>query len=265
MHKPFRIKEIYVQVLTSPKTMTRLYRCCFSFPVLFLLSPGCLPTSSTSLNLDQLQKIATMETKPCFGTCPVYTLTVYEKGVATYEGERYTERLGLYSRFLTKEEFAAVEHALRETNLWKYQDVYQSRIPDLPTVKITQFEPDGRQKSVAGKDGRPESIMALEELFRKIAESGNWKLREEAAEQLPEGAIRQEIIVQLQPGTEVENWALSYNAQGLEVVKKLSPTIDYYLVQYDVQKIQPQAMLDKIRSDMRVVGAEFNKTLSPRD
>jgi len=227
---------------------------------------ACLPMSSTSVKLEKLQKELVMETGPCLGSCPVYTLTVYEKGLVTYEGRRFTERMGLYSRFLTKRERQRLENARREVDLWSYQDVYRSQIPDMATVTLTQYEPDGRKKSVRGKDGRPEPVMQLEELLRAIAGEGDWKKHKDQPQRsaMAEDAVPNELIVQLKGRVDAQQWLAKYQGQSMQIRKKLSPDMAYYLVSFDANAISPQDMLERVRRDPDVSGAQFNKRLSPR-
>jgi hypothetical protein len=251
------LKYLYPFPMSTPRYLLAL----------LCVLPACLPMSSTSVKLEKLQKRLAMETGPCFGTCPVYTLTVYEKDLITYEGRRYTERTGLYSRFLTKSERQRLENAMSEVDLWTYQDVYRSQIPDMATVTLTQYEPDGRKKSVRGKDGRPEPIMQLEELLREIAEQGDWKKHKDQPEQpsLAADAVPNELIVQLKGRVDVQQWLAKYRDQNMQIRKKLSPDRAYFLVSFDANAISPQDMLERVRRDPDVSSAQFNKRLSPRE
>ncbi len=238
------------------------------FLCLFLGSlSSCLPTSSTNVKLENRQKKLVMETGPCFGSCPVYTLTVYDKDLLTYEGKKYTDRMGLYSRFLSKGEKERLQAMMKEVNLWKYQDIYRSQIPDLATVTLTQYEADGRKKSVRGKDGRPDEVVQLEELMREIAESGEWKKRKDQPDQpgLSEDEVSGELIVQLKGRVDPQQWVARYAEQGMQIRKKLSPDMAYFLVSFDPNTLPPQQILERVRQDPQVSGAQFNKRLSPRE
>lgn len=70
---------------------------------LTLLSLLCLQACNSSQGLgsnDKKVKIIEMKKGPCFGRCAVFTLSIYDNGTATYEGERFTNRLGLHTKQL---------------------------------------------------------------------------------------------------------------------------------------------------------------------
>ena len=113
-------------------------------------------TSQTNTPINEEEKIISMSKGPCFGKCPVFTLSIYKNAMAAYQGDRFTERKGLWVKRLEKTEFNKLKEAFQKANLWQYNDMYKAQIPDLQTVTITYTE-NGKTKSVKGKDGRPGS------------------------------------------------------------------------------------------------------------
>lgn len=65
-----------------------------------LLVAGCTPVELRSRPVAQPEAAAvagepiTLATGPCFGTCPVYRVTIRADGSGTFEGQRFTEVTG---------------------------------------------------------------------------------------------------------------------------------------------------------------------------
>ncbi|MEO0875077.1 MAG: DUF6438 domain-containing protein, partial [Bacteroidota bacterium] len=110
-----------------------------------LLAATCRPLSTK--DLDSLEPRIEMFKGPCFGSCPVYKLKIYEGGVAAYEGQRFTNRIGLHTKLLDQNTYRDLINAFEESNFWSYQNIYKAQIPDLPTVTLT-YHKDGETKSV---------------------------------------------------------------------------------------------------------------------
>lgn len=215
-------------------------------------------------NLDELNKVIEMEKGPCYGNCPVFTLTVYDNGIVSYRGERFTERRGLYRLDIGRKGAEDLKQAFAAANLWQYPDAFKAQIPDLPTITLTYYEGD-RTKTIRGKDGRPESVLKLEQMLDEITARQGWKQIEAADTGLPEGFIANELIVQLDPGIKGEIWVRLYAKQEMKTVKQLAANGNYWLVSFNTDIIPPQEMLRWVRQDPDVLGAEFNKQLEMRN
>lgn len=230
----------------------------------FLLNATGCNLLSVPTNIEDLTKVASMEKGPCYGTCPVFTLTIYEKGVAAYEGKRFTDRKGLYVKKLEQDVFNDLVNAFEKADLWKYKNVYRGNIPDFQTVTISYWKGDD-MKSVTGKDGRPEAILELEDLMDAIAQdTTDWKLKEAAGYDVPENAIADELIIQLNSEVKAEVWSRQFAKQDMELIKRLAPESPYWLFHFNADKIDPNEMLKFVRQDPYVDSAEFNKKVNYR-
>lgn len=82
---------------------------------LALLLPGCAmkgeapPAAHHSPNA--LESIR-YETSPCFGTCPIYNVTVSSAGKGIFQGQRFTSANGTETFAVTREQFDAFARAL---------------------------------------------------------------------------------------------------------------------------------------------------------
>lgn len=217
-----------------------------------------------SINFEKANKVIEMSMGPCFGSCPIYTITIYDNGWASYRGKLYTDKLGLHIKKIGKARLEEIKRELRLANLWQYSNIYKSQLPDLQSVTINYYEKD-RTKSITGKEGRPSSVMKIEDFLAKMANSGGWIEKEKPAYEVPEGAVPNELIVQLKVNVNAEAFVQKYSKQALKIVKRLSPTGDYWLFSFNETTIPPNEMLTFIRRDREVQSAEFNKKLEMRN
>lgn len=81
---------------------------------LALLLPGCAmkgeapPTHHSPNALESIR----YETSPCFGTCPIYNVTVSSAGKGIFQGQRFTSANGTETFAVTREQFDAFAKAL---------------------------------------------------------------------------------------------------------------------------------------------------------
>lgn len=233
--------------------MTKLALTLLSTGV-FCFFYACTP-SLTKINLDGVGEKITMEKSACPSNCPVFTLTVYDNGIAAYLGEHNTDRTGLYYKKLEKKDFERLLASFRETNLWQFNEVYRSNFMDqqTQTVAIT-FSDQGSSKKIIGKSSRPEPILSLEHQLDALIRTDGWIARDQGQQQ-----ASSEMIVQLRQGTNAGDWVKKYRDNKLEVLENYGSQDDYWLVKFDTQSTSSEQLLRKIRRDEQVVGVELRR------
>lgn len=200
----------------------------------------------------------------CFGSCPVYSLKIYENGLMHYEGIKNVERLGLFAKQLSKAKLEKVKQAFLDNNFWYYRSIFKSEIPDAATVSLTYIR-GGVRKTVLGKDNRPLKIKTIEDVLTNFANSkGGWSKKRGPISRTPENVVPNEMIVQLVEGTDPNLWMQGYEEIGLFVVKKLGPESPYLQVSFDAEKITLDSCLEKVRADAQVVSADYNRIVPSR-
>lgn len=245
--------------------MRKLHFLILAAGAFVFLAATCRPL--TTKDLDQLDPRIEMFKGPCFGSCPVYKLTIYEGGVVAYEGQQFTNRIGLYTKLLDQTTYRNLIKDFESSNFWNFQNAYKAQIPDLATVTIS-FHDGEQSKSVKGKDGRPAKIMELEEKLTAIAESGGWEKQAAGSNYgMPENVIADELLVNLSSEVDPNVWIIQFAKQDLQIVKRLAPNSPYWLFRFNPERINPEEMLGLVRRNEYVLSAEFNKTmnLSPRN
>jgi hypothetical protein len=232
--------------------------CLFFFISTALFASGCSTTSSMSYK--PADKVIEMTKGPCYGRCPVFTLTIYKNGLVSYKGERYTDRLGTYEKKLKKKELQSIIDEFKRANFWQFRDTYRGMIPDMQSVSITYIE-DGKKKTVTGKEIRPNAVKWLESQLDQIANSEEgWKLIEAPEESVPDYLIPNELIVELEEGADPEEWAKKYIQADMLFEKQLADS-GYWIFSFDDGLIVPEEMLEQVRQDEQVISAEFNKEI----
>jgi hypothetical protein len=238
---------------------------------LLLTSMACNTLQIPPEEQARLDKWVVMEKGPCLPQCPEYQFTVFENGFSTYNGKAHAARSGLFFRYLTQEEMETIEEGFTGIPFQNFQDNYFSQIPDRPTVGITYFYPDGNVKRVVGRENRPEEILELERKLSRIADSGEWSPYERQGvygKKPPsaKAALPREMIVQLRPEVNIDEWLEKYFDVSMKLVKKIAPKTQYFLVSFDPDSTPPPELLRDVRSDPEVIGAQFNeKTAAPRN
>lgn len=223
-------------------------------------------TTEKGTSYEKGEKIIEISKSGCFGRCPVYTMTVYGKGLVEYEGQRFTDKMGIYTKQLPEAEYTTLFKAFKDANLWELQDEYNSLIPDLPMISISYFN-KGSQKKIMGKEGRPEVLMNLEKQLDAIVAAEGWNLKQAPDYGLEDNVIPNEIIVQLKDKVDIEVWKGKF-VRGMmqtEVVKRITPNMNYWLIRYDVSAMPPKDFLAMVKRDDDVVDAEFNKKITTRN
>lgn len=232
-----------------------------------LLFASCKSNESiTSITEDELR--FSMSKGMCFGTCPVFELKIYQGGYATYLGKQHTDRVGLYEKKLSKEDFRNIEKAFSKLNFNAFPDQFKSNIPDLPMIKIGYHNGE-KFRVVSGKEDRPEDLMQAQFQLEKIADNKNWTfvkgLKEVNKDKKPEPEyIYNEIIIEPRKGLLLTKWLKSKSEYDVRLIKKIAPNLEYYLIGYNQNKVNPHKFLDLLHKDKDIKSAEFNKKVSQR-
>ena len=110
---------------------------------------------------------------PCFGRCPVYSLTIDGTGNANLTAQKFMDIEGFFARTLEKEEVTDLVNAFLDANFWGFEDEYTGNITDLPTTVIT-FSHDGKTKEVTAYYNIPDELVALIDKVHAIAMDKAW-------------------------------------------------------------------------------------------
>jgi hypothetical protein len=138
-----------------------------------LVAPMVTPAAAQSADAEVA---LTLERGACFGTCPVYTVTIYTDGTVVFEGERYVTE-GEYTITIEPEVVQQLVDGFAAAGYFEWEDEYtEMTVSDLPTI-ITSVTRDGETKQItryAGDSNAPVELPYLEAWIDLAAYTGQW-------------------------------------------------------------------------------------------
>jgi hypothetical protein len=124
-----------------------------------------------------------LERGPCFGTCPVYKVTLDRSGAVRFEGRRFVADTGLSTGTASPASVDSLFAELQAAGYFGFADSYRMGQPgceryatDLPTV-ITEVRLGDRTKRVEHDRGcadAPAALSVLESRIDEVAGVGRW-------------------------------------------------------------------------------------------
>ena len=151
--------------------------------LLFIVALGCGPQRAREAPAPAEDVTITLERRPCFGTCPVYSITVEGNGRVRYEGTTHVSVVGNDTGSITSEQVALLIAEFDRVGYEQLADRYAygepscpSYVSDAPTT-ITSLTRPGTTKRVEHDYGcadAPPALTALERLIDDVVRSGQW-------------------------------------------------------------------------------------------
>ncbi|MFK8057175.1 MAG: DUF6438 domain-containing protein [Saprospiraceae bacterium] len=185
----------------------------------------------------------------CFGTCPVYDLTISPKGEAIYLGKRYAPYKGLHTGMLQTDSLVAFNAQVKEIlakadNLKKEID---SGIADMATSIIIIRNGADSVRFIGTSEFEPEIEVLRQQLF-SISKSTAWT-RSPDAEPIPAS----QLLVTLKAADQVQIVTEEYYRQQLKVVRMTSKEPPVFLMQFDPYTMSAEEMVRDLRRQHAVV------------
>ena len=125
----------------------------------------------------------TLERTPCYGTCPVYRLSITGNGAVSFEGRQHVQRPGVATGHISEEQVQALVSAFEEADFFALADRYEYGEPtcsryvtDHPSA-VTTYTIGGRSKTVRhdyGCRGAPQQLTKLEAQIDSVAGASRW-------------------------------------------------------------------------------------------
>ncbi len=160
------------------KTVKLLTLCVVvSLSVFACKSKQAATDSADSANSENKESVVPQDvlvqikTEPCFGECPVYTLTVYQDSTIEYSGRMFVIKKGEYKGVAEAHHMEELKSTLKNSGFFKLDEVYDDEaLTDLPTTTIMVRLGD-RNHKVRGRYGEPQEFITLSNfLFEFIDE-----------------------------------------------------------------------------------------------
>ncbi|MEO0733673.1 MAG: DUF6438 domain-containing protein [Bacteroidota bacterium] len=241
--------------------LSLLLLLCFACDPSFLLGPS-------AANADKYDLRISYHRGACYGRCEVYSLDVYENGLLLFKGERFTDRPGVWEKSIDRRRVVGLLDSFERAGFADFPRNFRSRIPDAPAIEFTYKDAAGEVFRTSFKEESTAYLEALDQAMRRLAGLPGYR---QVSDDLPGNGLqptgnseRQEVIVQLADGVNVNTWLVNYGKQNVQFKKRLSPNSPYYLLTADPNLMGAEELLDFLRQDASVVSAQLNNRVNPR-
>lgn len=147
---------------------------------------GCGPRASQVPAPDAASSAGTtvtLERGPCFGTCPVYRVSLEGDGTVGFTGTRFVTRVGADTSRVAPEQVGRLADSLDAAGYFALADEYVLNssacgryATDAPTVTISVRSGE-RSKTVRHDHGcadAPETLTGMERLIDSVAGTARW-------------------------------------------------------------------------------------------
>jgi hypothetical protein len=116
----------------------------------------------------------TLRRGPCFGRCPVYEVSLASDGTATWNGERFVDRIGLCRGQVDLNDYDKLTRFVNRAGFFGWEPEYVANVSDLPNYFLTVVTEE-QTKTVRqyGVD-EPADFWVIATLVDRLAEGVQW-------------------------------------------------------------------------------------------
>jgi len=102
----------------------------------YVLLTSCGGFNNQVIRTSNNSPIFEIQKGACYGTCPIYTVTLTEDRLVTYHGKRFVKNQGINEWYLSRRSFKQISDIILRS--FNYSDSYNIQVQDLPltTLKI---------------------------------------------------------------------------------------------------------------------------------
>lgn len=115
-------------------------------------------------------------TDPCFGTCPIFSMTINGNGEAQFNAEKFNDREGNFVEVIRPGQLDSLRRLITNANLQSLKNDYAVSWTDMPTYTLTVKLNNGQSKTIRdyGPSG-PEKLKQLYHFLFSLRQSQDWK------------------------------------------------------------------------------------------
>lgn len=112
---------------------------------------------------------------PCFGKCPIYTLSVFSDGNALLNAKRFMTLEGLYKVKINADSLALLSACVKAVNWKELEEEYLTGYSDLPSSELKYSSQAGDTIFVRWESEKaPETLLKLGEKLESIQQNNSW-------------------------------------------------------------------------------------------
>jgi hypothetical protein len=121
--------------------------------------------------------VITLERTACFGSCPMYTVSIFEDGTVLYNGIRFVDVTGEQTAQIDPETVSTMVDAIADAGYFEWKEDYDNpMVTDAPSV-ITSVTRDGQRHRISrytAAEGVPVALPFLEQWIDLMANTAMW-------------------------------------------------------------------------------------------
>lgn len=139
-------------------------------PVLLMMA-----SCATTKKMNNIEKVD-FRTSPCFGTCPVFNMSIDKDGVAVFDAKRFNDVTGEHKGTIKKEQLDSLFTMINKAEIMSLEDKYTVQITDMPGYLLSVKFTDGQTKTISdyGPSG-PEPLKKIYNFIESLRGSQEWK------------------------------------------------------------------------------------------
>jgi (2Fe-2S) ferredoxin len=130
-------------------------------------------TGGTGMN----SPVITLERTPCFGMCPVYSVSIFEDGTVIYIGINHVAVTSVQTSSIEQSELDWLVQEMELSGYFEWQDEYTHMlVTDQPTV-ITSISTEDNYKRITRYDGDPNApvgLLRFEDRIDRVVNTAQW-------------------------------------------------------------------------------------------
>lgn len=147
------------------------------FSGMIIISLLIIPMSAESLSVPDESIQITLERGMCFGTCPVYAVSLSGNGTITFEGRQFVETEGNIKDSIDPLVVADLFYRLNADGFFYLNNSYSAyEITDMPSATLT-VRNSSVNKSVYhyyGDSSAPQTLVMMEDAVDLAANTSRW-------------------------------------------------------------------------------------------
>lgn len=172
-----------------------------------------------------------MQRTPCFGTCPVYTVRIFDDGLVEYTGTRFVKVAGDQSWRIEPAAVRALFADIDKAGFFEMRDEYTAPVTDHATTYVT-VQSGARRKSVTDYFNAPPALKEIEQRIDDV--SGVLRYVRDDNERL-DGAIARRDAAAVSQLLAAGADARARDANGVTLVMKASLSGDPEIVRLVIE------------------------------
>jgi Domain of unknown function (DUF6438) len=116
----------------------------------------------------------TLRRGPCFGTCPVYDVTLSADGTATWNGQNFVERMGQHQGQVDLNDYGRLSRFIDRAGFFDWAPEFLTTVTDLPDYFLTVVTGDETKTVRQNGVDRPADFWVIAALVDHLAEAIDW-------------------------------------------------------------------------------------------